>query len=325
MFLNERQCPIKIQQIKAILRRIPKNHRKRLLLENELNRLNAGLWGEREVDKKLQRMDQDKYLIICGLRLPNGDGTFFQIDTIVISTRFILVIESKNIAGILYFDLINHQFYRMTDDGKREVFSDPVSQARMHVQQLRRWFLRHKFPPTVLDFLVVSTNPYSHYQVSHPENPCAKKICSVAGLTWKIDDYEELHTKEFLTEKEIRQMGKALIKAHTPLQPSDILPQYGLSDADVPTGVQCPDCEFIPLIYQNGKWYCQICNIPYKDAHIYSLHDRFLLLGVKITNSEFRQFVHLRDSDTATKLLRKMNLNVTGTTRNRVYEKVFFE
>jgi hypothetical protein len=321
LFLNERTGPIKINQLIALLRRILKYHPKWSLIEQELYRRKAGLWGEREVDKKLKRIDQDKYLIIRDLRLPNGDGTFFQIDTLVLSTSFILIIESKNITGSLYFDLVNHQFYRICDDGKKESFSDPVSQARLHLQQLRQWLLKHKFPSTIIDYLVAMTNPNSVFHIIQNGHPAAKKICANAGLTWEIDNLEEQFKKELITDKDLRKIAKALLKAHTPLQPSEILQQYGISISELLTGVHCPDCEFLPLIYQVGKWYCPKCKKRFKDAHVGAIDDHFLLISPRITNSEFRRFVHLESRNVATKMLKTMDFVVTGTKRTRVYER----
>jgi hypothetical protein len=321
LFLNERKGPIKIAQLKALLRRISKNHPKKPLIMQELNRKKAGLWGEREVDRKLLRIDQDKYLIIRDIRLPNGDGTFFQIDTLVLSTCFILIIEAKNISGSLYFDLVNHQFYRINEDGKHESFPDPVSQARLHLLQLRQWLLRHKFPTIYLDFLVSMTNPHSLYRVLQNGHPMEKKICANAGLTWEIDNLEEQYQKEMITEKELRKICKALLKAHTPLQPSEILQQYEISILDLLTGVHCPNCECIPLIYQGGKWHCPDCKRLFKDAHLGAIDDHFLLISPRITNSEFRRFVHLESRNVATKMLKNTDFMVNGTKRTRVYER----
>jgi ribosomal protein L37AE/L43A len=321
LFLNDRLGPVKMVQLKAVLRRVKKNHPSKPLIEQEFNRRSAGLWGEREVDKKLKRINQEQYYIICDLRLPNGDGTFFQVDTLVLSTRFSLIIEAKNIAGTLYFDLETHQFYRVKEDGKRESFLDPVSQARLHVQQLRQWLLRHKFPLTINEFLVALTNPHSIFSISPAGHPLAKKICAIAGLTWEIDNLAEQYQKEMITDKEVRKISKALLKAHTPLQPSEILQQYSIFTSELQSGVHCPDCEFLPLIYQVGKWYCTKCKNHFKDAHVDALDDYFLLFGSAIKNSEFRKFVHLDSRHVATKLLKKMKLLVLGTKKGCVYDR----
>lgn len=321
LFVKVRGTPLKILLLIALLRRLIKNHPKRPLIEKELQRRSAGFWGEKEVDKKLKRIDQSRYYILCDLRLPNGDDTFFQIDTLIISAQFILIIESKNISGTLYFDLVNHQFYRINDDGSREVFSDPVSQARLHVQQLRDWLQRNKFANLPFEFLVVSANPHSLFHITPPNHPYANKICNIASLTWEIDELGDRYKKDNLTEKEIRKLCNSLKKAHTPLQPSDILQQYGIDKSELLTGVHCPECDYLPLTYRVGKWHCPRCKKRFKDALNGSLDDYFLLISPTITNAEFRRFVQIANPNTASKKLKELPLKGLGTTKGRVYEK----
>jgi hypothetical protein len=160
------------------------------------------------------------------------------------------------------------------------------------------------------------------FQIIPNGHPIAKKICANAGLTWEIDNLEEQYNKELITEKDLRKIAKALLKAYTPLQPSEILQQYGISISELLTGVHCPDCEFLPLIYQRGRWCCLKCKKSYKDAHLDAVNDYFLLISPKITNVEFRKWVHLDNPDMATKKLRELHLAISGATRDRFYHKI---
>jgi hypothetical protein len=322
LFLNERKTPVRILQLQAAKRRLLKSNPKRALIEQDLQRRLAGLWGEKEVDKRLKRLDQEKYSIICDLRLPNGDGTYFQIDTLVLSTCFILIIEAKNIAGSLYFDLTTHQFYRIKDTGEKESFSDPVSQGRLHVQQLRQWLLRNKFSTIFIDFLITMANPHSIFYISPQGHPYAQKIAALAGLTWEIDNLEERCQKEYLTVKEIRRLGKALLKAHTPLQPSEFLQYYDILFSELQPGVHCPRCEYLPLTYRNGKWDCPNCKEEYKDAYKGAANDYLLLIDSKLTNAEFRRFIQFKNADITTKMLGNMNLLICGKNRGRYYQRI---
>ncbi|HYK74805.1 MAG TPA: nuclease-related domain-containing protein [Pseudoneobacillus sp.] len=293
------------------------NHPKRSLIEKELYRRKAGWWGEKEVDKKLKLMDQDKYFILGDLRLPNGE-TFFQIDTLLLTTRFALIIEAKNISGTLHFDLDTHQLIRKNEDGTTEGFGDPVSQARFHQQQLREWFIKHKLPLLPIDFLMIITNSNTIFYITPSGHPFSRKIHSISGLTWEIDKLDVQFKKEVISEKEISKISKALIKAHTPLI-YEILQQYGISKSELLTGVQCPDCGSLPLTYHRGKWHCPNCKGAFKDAHLPALQDYSLLYQSTITNSQFRRFLRISNSDVAAKMLKEMDLEVTGTKRGRVY------
>jgi ribosomal protein L37AE/L43A len=322
LLVKARTIPVKIQLLTALLRRLQWDHPKRYLVEKELKRRNAGFWGEKEVDKKLMRIDQSRYYIICDLRLPNGDGTFFQIDTLILSAQFILIIESKNIAGTLYFDLVNHQFYRIKDNGEREVFSDPVSQARLHQQQLREWLKRNKLPSLPLEFLVTSTNPHSLFHITPTNHPNANKICNIAALTWEIDELGEQYQQDIITDKDIRKIGKALTKSHTPLNNSEIRQQYEIDKSELLTGVHCPECEYLPLTIRVGKWFCPKCNKTFKDVLFGTIEDYFLLINPTITNSEFRWFFQISSPLMANRKLNSLNLQASGTNKGTYYKKM---
>jgi hypothetical protein len=322
LLVKARTIPDKIKLLKALLRRLPMDHPKRYLVEKELKRREAGFWGEKEVDKKLLRIDQSRYYIICDLRLPNGDGTFFQIDTLVLSSQFILIIESKNISGTLYFELTTHQFYRIKDNSEKEVFSDPVSQARLHLQQLRDWFQRNKISSLPFEFLVTSTNPHSLFHLTPTNHHNADKICNIAALTWEIDELGEQYKQDIITDKELRKICKTLTKAHTPLTNSGILQQFGIEKSVLLLGVHCPECEYLPLTYQVGKWYCLKCNKFFKDALTDSLDDYFILINPTISNSEFRRFFQISSPLMANRKLKSLNLQALGTNKGTYYMKL---
>jgi ribosomal protein L37AE/L43A len=317
--VKDRSIPMKIILLEVLKRRLPLEHSKRSTIEQELNRRQAGLWGEREVDRKLKKIDQSKYYIFCDIRLPHGDS-YFQIDTLILTKNFALIIEAKNISGTLYFDLENHLFYRKNEDGSTKVFPDPVSQARLLKQLLREWLIKQKLPSLPIEFLVVSCNPYSYFYISPTNHPYAKTICSIAGLTWEIDNLAAQYEKEIITDNDIRKISKAILKADTPFAIVDILNQYKISKSELLTGAHCPECEFLPLLYRRGKWFCQKCNKNFKDAHHVAMKDYFLIYAPKITNSQFRNFLHLNNPDVAKSLLKSMNLEMSGINKGRVYK-----
>ncbi len=123
MIIQDREIPRIILKLQALLRRLPLNHPKIQVLVDELNRRSAGHKGEEALDYPLSLLDPKDYLIFHGLRLQINNN-FFQIDTLVISKHYILLIEVKNLAGSIYFDPVFSQLIQMKDDQKL-AFPDP--------------------------------------------------------------------------------------------------------------------------------------------------------------------------------------------------------
>jgi hypothetical protein len=91
---------------------------------------------------------------------------------------------------------------------------------------------------------------------------------------------------------------------------SYLFKNYGIQRSELLTGVRCPSyTSLLPLIRDKQKWYCPSCHKFSKDAHIKALKDYFLLFDTKITNQQFREFAHLKSSDTAKRLLLSANLD----------------
>ncbi|MED1204551.1 nuclease-related domain-containing protein [Heyndrickxia acidicola] len=126
MVVKERKIPIKIQKIEALLRRIPITHPKRPLMEEELAKSYAGYRGEQSLDYHFKFLPEKNYLILHDLRLNNNEHSYFQVDSLLMSSKFLVIIEAKNISGSIIFDDHFNQLIR-TINGKEEAFSDPIS------------------------------------------------------------------------------------------------------------------------------------------------------------------------------------------------------
>ncbi|QIZ10612.1 NERD domain-containing protein [Priestia megaterium] len=90
-------------------------HSKYQEIEKDLAKRWAGYWGEIALANYVKELPHDKYLIFHDLQL-QYNGIHFQIDTLLLSQNYILIIEAKNIAGTLTFDNVFKQLIR-THDG----------------------------------------------------------------------------------------------------------------------------------------------------------------------------------------------------------------
>ena len=116
----------------------------------------AGYWGEQSVRSILEVLPKNEYFIFHDLRL-QGKPYPFQIDLLVLSSFFFLILEVKNMAGELYFDDSFKQIIRTLND-QNEAFDDPVLQVNLQRKQLLAWLSAKKLPPIPIETLVVSAN-----------------------------------------------------------------------------------------------------------------------------------------------------------------------
>jgi Nuclease-related domain len=315
LIAKQRKIPIRIKIDEALLRRLPKNHPKRPEIEEDVLKRRAGYKGEQIVDFYLSLLPEKDYIIFNDLRLPYKNS-HFQMDTLLLSSSFMLILEVKNISGTLMFDRTFNQLIRISDD-KEEGFPDPLSQVYNQHYQLKNWLKKRKTPELPIENLVVISNSSSILKVSGNTN-IFRKVCPVGDLLKRVNEISKIYHSEKLTQKEMRRLSQILLKNHS--EPSyNIFQLYEISPKDIITGVQCPSCLTIPMNRKHGTWECPVCQTRSKTAHEQALQDYFLLIDSSITNKQFRDFLHLPSIHTANYLLSSMDLRSSGSTKSRKY------
>ena len=301
MIEKERTYPIRLLMYEALMERIQKNHPKIPLIEQDYKTWRAGYKGELQTDYRLSFLPEKGYLIFRDLRLADGDW-HFQIDTLILTLRYILLIETKNYSGTLFFDKDSEQIIQ-TKDNHEKSYDNPLNQVKMQAWHLKRWLKQYKFKVPPIYHLVVISN----------SSTIIKTI-----LLSRVLQIDEFNSSAIFTEKESKKLSRLLIKKHTPHHP-DILKPYSLSQADLQSGVQCPSCLSYGMHRDKWIWRCPLCGHRTKTAHHKTLKEFFLLINPTINNQIFREFCTGISSKTAGDILSSMNLPHTGTNKGRIY------
>lgn len=99
--------------------------------------LRSGRRGEKAVAKELGRLKKKDYIVLNDLLLPTANGKTSQVDHVVISTRGIFVIETKNHAGRISGSE-QAQYWQQHLSSQSRGFYNPVLQNRSHLRAIRR-------------------------------------------------------------------------------------------------------------------------------------------------------------------------------------------
>jgi hypothetical protein len=119
---KERGYPIRLRMYEAIFSRILDNHPTLSIMEQDYKRWRAGYKGELQTDYRLSFLPEKGYYIFRDLRLAD-ESWFFQIDTPIVTHRFILLIETKNHLGTLFFEKDSNQMIQTKDDKKKHMIA----------------------------------------------------------------------------------------------------------------------------------------------------------------------------------------------------------
>ncbi|PEJ58514.1 NERD nuclease [Bacillus sp. AFS002410] len=317
MILKERTVPLIIKKLEALLRRLPNNHPQWTRIEEDLFKYKAGYHGEKSLDYHLSFFPKESSIILHDLRLVDDFKHFFQIDTIIITPRLLIIIEVKNLIGTLYFDQTFNQFIRIID-GKEESFTNPIIQVERQKRQLTEWLRKHNFKNLCVIPYVVVSNPKTIIKASINQSEIAKKVFHSELLYKKVEELEIKFKTDLYTQKEIRKLAKLLIKQHQLLD-QNILDKYNISSAELLTGVLCSNCSQFTMERDKGNWICNYCLHDSKEAHIGALVDYLLLIGNTIKNKQARDFLHIPSIYNASRLLSKLNLTTSGTKKDKTH------
>ncbi|RHW38047.1 NERD domain-containing protein [Neobacillus notoginsengisoli] len=316
MVVLERMVPLVILMLDALLRRINHNHPKRKEIEEAYRTHKAGYNGEKSVDYYMNFLDEGKFQIFKGIRLPNKEF-HFQIDTLIITPFFAIILEIKNWGGEIYFDKDFCQVYQ-EKDGKTNTYQNPVSQAILQKMHLKEWLRRNKFPDLPIEFLVVMSNTSSRLKSDPGYYEVFQKVLHSIRLLEKIAQIEKKYKQEVISENVMKKLKKTLLKKNTPLRP-DILKNFEISPTAIIPGIQCPTCHTYSMKLYYGKSRCQTCKTISKTAPFLAITDYFLLCANTLTNQDIKSFLKTTTSSQTYFLLQKMNLQITGTNKGRVY------
>ena len=304
------EMPLQLQKLIALRRRTPIFHPKLPQIKEDLAKRLAGHRGEMNISYYLSLLPEKAYYKMHNLRLC-VDKHFFQIDHLLFSSHFSMILETKHIAGILEFDEQNHQLIR-TLDTKKEAFSDPLIQVYFQKHHFQKWLTNHGYHNLPIYTLVVSSNPSSILQAKSPS------VIRSEFLPIKIQQIETKNSSEKITEQQCKKLLRLLKKENTPLNKS-ILEQYEITKNDLIKGVHCPTCEQIPIERIYGCWRCPTCHEKYKDAHLPSIKDYALLISETFSNLDIQEFFQIKNPYLINRLLHSPEIILKGNTKATYY------
>ena len=310
---NERKPPLRLLQEEALARRLSKNHPLLPKIHSSIEKRKAGYRGELNMDYHLTFLPPKRYSIVRDLHLT--DQFPFQIDTLLLSSQLIVILETKNIYGKLFFDKNSKQLIRKVDEVE-DGFSNPTEQAKRQSFQFKNWLIKHKFPAIPIEYFATISNPQSI--IKSNDEKLFNHVCHSEHVVAKILLLEKSYSMIITDEKTIRKIRKTIIKENNPPK-HNVLKSWGISRTEIIHGVECTNCHRFPMKRNYSTWFCPYCMAVSKEAYIQAIKDYFLLIDSFITNKACREFLLLSSRRTSQRMLNSMNLLKKGSTKSVVY------
>ncbi|PKR77673.1 hypothetical protein CEY16_07000 [Halalkalibacillus sediminis] len=286
---------------------------KRSYVDGLLYNERSGLLGEESLLFPISKIDFP-FVALCNLRLILK-GVVFQMDTILLSPRFALIIEAKHYTGQVWFECDFDQVRQVRPGGEERIYDDPVLQVEEQKYLLELWLQLNGYENLPVETVVVMTNPNAQLKLQKPSELHKKKVITLPRLSKRFREISDYFDEEFYSMDQVRSLGESLLRADRPYCPN-ILERTKLSSDDFKRGVWCVNCKDFCMKRARLSWECDRCGLRDRNAHLPALKDYYLLFGEEISNSQLRWWLGLESSDVAGYLLKKLNLKKRGRGRS---------
>ncbi|KAA0965464.1 NERD domain-containing protein [Sporosarcina sp. ANT_H38] len=314
MIIKTREKSDSIVALHSILRRIPSKLISHELILNQLSPLEAGFSGEMKVDWYLKELNlSSNFFILQDLIIPRLHSTL-QLDTVLVTPKFICILEIKNMTGEFYFDSEEYQFYRIKKEGVKEPQRSPEIQLRRAVRTLRPILQQAQIELPIVGIIVFASR--SGLIVEKPKH-------FSAVLLDRLNEHIEAIDKSMdnrLTYDEMNQLAQRLLSLHQHEKFNCVFQRHGMKKSWVTPGVICPICKNSTMQRLNARWLCHSCKSNSNDAHLITLQEYRVLFDKDISNREASWFLSIPSSDTTRRLLIKAGFPYTGSFKDRIYQ-----
>ncbi|KUP05621.1 hypothetical protein Q73_12380 [Bacillus coahuilensis m2-6] len=230
----------------------------------ERGKLAAGYRGQLAFDYYLRLIQDESCYVLHNIRLRLNDA-FFQMDTLLLTNRFLLIIEVKNVIGDLIFDF---EFQQLIEDREstREIYNCPIQQVMNQHQKLQHWLRLNKMVNIPIYSIVVLTNPKCFIkEVKGDRNFIRSKLMRSSRFNIFFEDLTTSVSNEVLMDSETNHLAKLFGQHHTP-QILNIYERHDISQQTISHGVICHDCQYFFTLYSPNST-CPTCSRPPEIPH----------------------------------------------------------
>ncbi|WP_318615805.1 nuclease-related domain-containing protein [Sporosarcina sp. YIM B06819] len=309
----QRNKPILLKGIPRLIARLHPEHPKLPVLQKQLYRIGAGYSGECNVDSYIERTQFPQTVkIFTDVHLCISPKCTFQIDTLVIAERYVLIVEVKNLKNTVRFVPNPPHLEQVLETGDEVVLDCPVYQIEANRLNLDEWFRQRGIHLNTLGLLVLA-NPNTKV-VDAPDNfPIIYKK-QIPFYLQKLKPAEKI-----LTPHQIRDITKQIYAEQQQFNPFPLCSFYHINPDDLRKGLLCRNCHGRLQRKNRETWHCPRCIKDAEDPYNDAIQDWFILVKNSMTNSDCRIFLSLKDGNAARYVISRSSLVKKGKSTATFY------
>ncbi|MHA6259026.1 nuclease-related domain-containing protein [Sporosarcina sp. CAU 1771] len=245
-----RKQPIILEAIPRLIARLNERDPIAQELEGDYHRVKSGYGGEREADRHLSKTHFGGPVeILTDVELQISPSNFIQIDTLIMTTSFIFVLEIKNISGTLEFLDQPPRLQRTLDDGAVHFFNCPAYQLEKNMLDLDVWLETNGFPLKSSGAIILA---YSKTNVKIP--PVHTPIYYAKQLPQVVR--EQSANPNIMSPNQLRQIANKIRNSQRPFNPFPLCSHFRINPAALNPGLYCKGCHAKLIRTTRRTWEC---------------------------------------------------------------------
>jgi len=278
-----------------------------------LYRTEAGYAGESKVDRYLESIDfPERVHIFTDLQLSINPKFDIQIDTLILTPSYALILEIKNIAGTLNY-ISNPPHFECTYEDKKSIVIDcPIMQINNNRNGLDTWLERNGFPIRSTGRIVMANNKTS---VKNAPTDMPIMYAKHLPLYFRTKENGKVH----LTDHQFSALAEKLGRSQQQYNPYPLSERYRIDKSHIQKGIICSLCSSKVDRVNHMVWVCTACQLKSIQPFTEGLKDWFMIMKSTISNEECRDFFQLKDKYAANYVLKSLPLKRVGKSRASIY------
>ncbi|MET3683054.1 hypothetical protein ABID56_001144 [Alkalibacillus flavidus] len=290
------QKPLELLQLDVLIRRYRDRDKLFHLIDDQYQRDKAGYHGESALQYYFNLLRHQESYTLFDLRC-EVFSHFFQIDALLITRQFMLIVESKHVKGVITENDAKQMVQYV--DGEPKPLQHPLHQAAIQKRQLETFLKVHN-----LNHLPIFTcGTFTHPEAIIDMPNQSDNLFTYHYLLQYIYDLLDEHPTPIISDQKARAIGQCLTNNHAPRN-RHLTTHYNITSDALIRGAFCPTCTRPAINRVHGTWFCPSCQTRDRNAHIPVLKDLIILHQKPyVTNKEVRQWLNIDSPDVTKRLL----------------------
>ncbi|XKH49619.1 NERD domain-containing protein [Chryseomicrobium palamuruense] len=302
-----------ISALEIFYAQLPHYHPQKSYIESQLKNIKTGERGESKVFRYLEEVTfKEPPMILRNFIAQVHVRRVIQIDLVIITRRYILLIEVKNIAGHIKFNSVPAQLIRTLPETPPQAFDCPFTQLDRNLNGFSTLFPDLQLP--IYTALVWANASATFDFSSQPPHT----FITLKRLPLFVQQLEQLPL--VLPDNEVKKLQQKIITKTQFFQEVPFSKRYRIERTELLEGLFCPTCHSALKRFVR-TWVCKVCNVKAHELIALNILSQFAIHGPVLSISEIRKQLPEIGADAIRKVLLQAGYAAEGNTNARVYRK----